>query len=97
MRVLNFARHILTHVGSSPCLMDEQFEITVYALIYYYLKALVALYSGQNHGDREEAHKWLLATQKSQQAWQLCWQLMQKEKVGIFLTMLIISCVVQIT
>ena len=62
------------------------------ALIYYYVKALLALYSGQNCGGREAAHKWLLATQKSQQAWQLCWQLMQKEKVGIFLTMLIMPC-----
>lgn len=49
-------------------------------LLFQCEQALVALYSGQNHGDREEAHKWLLATQKSQQAWQLCWQLMQKEK-----------------
>lgn len=44
-------------------------------------QALLTLYGGQNQADRDAAHKWLLATQKSQHAWQLCWRLMHREKI----------------
>lgn len=49
-------------------------------LLLHCEQALLTLYSGQNRGDRDVAHKWLLTTQKSQQAWQLCWRLMQRDK-----------------
>ena len=51
---------------------------------YYYWQALFTLYSGQDRASRDTAHKWLLATQKSQHAWQLCWRLMQSDKVRMF-------------
>jgi len=55
-------------------------EDELHALLFQCEQALLTLYSGQNRTDRDAAHKWLLATQKSQHAWQLCWRLMQREK-----------------
>lgn len=49
-------------------------------LLFQSEQALLALYSGQNQNERDVAHKWLLTTQKSPQAWQLCWRLMQRDK-----------------
>lgn len=57
----------------------------LWVYFYYYWQALFTLYSGQDHVNRDTAHKWLLTTQKSQHAWQLCWRLMQSDKVWIYL------------
>lgn len=55
-------------------------EEELQALLFQCEQALFTLYSGQDHANRDTAHKWLLATQKSQHAWQLCWRLMQSDK-----------------
>ncbi|RMX44834.1 hypothetical protein pdam_00009291 [Pocillopora damicornis] len=55
---------------------EEQLQ----ALLYQCEQALFTLYSGHDQTNRDTAHKWLLTTQKSHQAWQLCWRLMQTDK-----------------
>ncbi|KAL9951487.1 hypothetical protein ACROYT_G044156 [Oculina patagonica] len=55
-------------------------EEELQALLFQCEQALFTLYSGQERTNRDTAHKWLLTTQKSQHAWQLCWRLMQSDK-----------------
>ena len=43
-------------------------------------QALVAFYNGTNPSERQIAHKWLLDLQSSNEGWQICWKLLDKDK-----------------
>lgn len=78
----NFLR---TTEKSLHCLRRIYFNCNILSVYFCYWKALFTLYSGQDRTNRDTAHKWLLTTQKSQHAWQLCWRLMQSDKVCIII------------